>query len=169
MLRTNSGDSAWGGAGPDVRRSPFTAAHSQRPICMPRHTPTCTPNVHAYTRMPIRACLYVQVQRLVDFTDALEAAADDYQLATVVREYTAAKRWAAYLAIDRAVEAWDGPTNFRTMSGNPSLSWTHNFFVCATHACAYVCVRVHAHAYAAPDSNAHARVCTRTRVQVRGG
>jgi len=60
---------------------------------------------------------------------ALEAAADDYQLATVVREYTAAKHWAAYLAIDRAVEAWDGPTNFRTMDGNAAMSWTHNFFV----------------------------------------
>ena len=83
-LRTNSGDDANGGSGPNV-------------------------------------------QHLVNFNDAVNAATDDFTLAQVIKQYTAAQDWAKYLAIDRAIEHWDGPTNFRYESDG--RSWTHNFFL----------------------------------------
>jgi hypothetical protein len=70
------------------------------------------------------------VQRLVDFSNALESASDDYTLTQVVREYTAARQWANFFAIDRAIDAWDGPSNFRELeSGSPRAGWTHNFMM----------------------------------------
>ena len=41
---------------------------------------------------------------------------------------TAAKYWAKYLVIDRAIEHWDGPTNFRWDEERKGSS-THNFFM----------------------------------------
>ena len=68
------------------------------------------------------------VSRLVEFANALEAAADDYTLTSVLREYTAAAKWAAYFAVDRMIEHWDGPANFRSRGAS---AWTHNFFMYA--------------------------------------
>lgn len=53
------------------------------------------------------------VTRLVAFSDALGSVADDYELTKAIQEYTAARSWARFFAIDRAIDAWDGPTNFR--------------------------------------------------------
>lgn len=80
------------------------------------------------------------VSRLVEFANALEAAADDYTLTSVLREYTAAARWAAYFAVDRMIEHWDGPANFRS---HDDTAWTHNFFMCVK-ARAARCPRVRA-------------------------
>ena len=49
----------------------------------------------------------------VDFSNDLNAAVNDYDLVNVVKRWTNAKRWAAQLAVDRLVEHWDGPINFR--------------------------------------------------------
>ena len=66
------------------------------------------------------------VQHLVNFGNAVEAATDDVELAQVIKQYTAAKDWATYFAVDRAIEHWDGPSNFRSERGT---AWTHNFFL----------------------------------------
>ena len=70
---------------------------------------------------------------MVMFTEAINAANNDYELAKVVKEFTSAKRWAAQLAVDRAIEFWDGPINFRkadgTTNNGESRFWTHNFFI----------------------------------------
>ena len=49
----------------------------------------------------------------VAFSNDINAANDDYKLSKVVKKWTSAKRWAAQLAVDRLVNHWDGPTNFR--------------------------------------------------------
>eukprot|EP00729_Bicosta_minor_P002337 gene2337-4630_t len=72
---------------------------------------------------------------LVMFSEALNAANDDYTLATVVKKWTSAKRWAAQMAVDRAIEHWDGPINFRSHDrrrnrrAEEGAHWTHNFFL----------------------------------------
>jgi len=52
---------------------------------------------------------------LVMFTEAINAANNDYDLATVAKKWLSTKRWAAQFAVDRAIEHWDGPVNFRLM------------------------------------------------------
>ena len=71
------------------------------------------------------------VSRLIAFGDAVEAASDDYELAMAVKRWTAAKQWAKFYAIDRAADAWDGPSNFRKDdgSGATTKAWTHNFYM----------------------------------------
>lgn len=66
------------------------------------------------------------VQHLINFGEAVEAATDDVELAQVIKQYTAAKDWATYFAVDRAIEHWDGPSNFRAEG---RTAWTHNFFL----------------------------------------
>lgn len=65
---------------------------------------------------------------MLDFGAALRAAKDDYELGVVVKQYTATRYWAAYLVIDRILEHWDGPTNFRYFEDSSGSS-THNFFM----------------------------------------
>ena len=50
---------------------------------------------------------------LMMFSQALAGANNDYDLAKVAKKWLSAKRWAAQLAVDRAIEHWDGPVNFR--------------------------------------------------------
>jgi hypothetical protein len=53
------------------------------------------------------------VQRLVDFSNAMAGATNDYDLAMQTKQYMKAKEAAKYWAVDRAVQHWDGPINFR--------------------------------------------------------
>ena len=68
----------------------------------------------------------VDVSRMVAFSTALDGVTDDYELTQVVQEFMAGKQVAKYFAIDRAVELWDGPSNFRERDDD---GWTHNFFM----------------------------------------
>lgn len=65
---------------------------------------------------------------------------DDYELVKVVKEYTHVEQMARYIAVDRFIEHWDGPVNFRAdTAGNftnglgadsePMGWWPHNFFM----------------------------------------
>ena len=54
---------------------------------------------------------------LFTFSQAINAANDDYELAKVVKKWTSVKRWAAQFAVDRAIEHWDGPVNYRKHGG----------------------------------------------------
>ena len=65
------------------------------------------------------------VSRMVQFTEALARADNDFDLVQTVRNFTAAKYLARYLAVDRALENWDGPINFRRVDRR----WfNHNYF-----------------------------------------
>lgn len=56
------------------------------------------------------------LSQLIAFSEAINAATNDFDLAVAVKKFTKAKTWAAYLVVDRAMELWDGPINFRCVA-----------------------------------------------------
>ena len=62
------------------------------------------------------------VQRFVNFSASLAAASTDWELVQVVRRFMKARTVSTYWAVDRAIEHWDGPVNFRGGGGQSGCS-----------------------------------------------
>jgi spore coat protein CotH len=80
------------------------------------------------------------LRRANGWSKAMAGVKDDYELVKVVKEYTHVEQMARYIAVDRFIEHWDGPINFRAdTAGNftnglgeksePMGWWPHNFFM----------------------------------------
>ena len=69
--------------------------------------------------------------RFEEFGAALEAAATDWDLVQVATRYMKVDSVARYWAVDRAIEHWDGPVNFRDdfMRRGQGFYWNHNYFM----------------------------------------
>lgn len=61
--------------------------------------------------------------RMVDFGRELYEAKDDYDVVQVLKKYTYVNQWAKYMAVDRAIAHWDGPTSWWVYGDG---AWTHN-------------------------------------------
>eukprot|EP00747_Dinoflagellata_sp_TGD_P218003 gnl/TRDRNA2_/TRDRNA2_90320_c0_seq2.p1 gnl/TRDRNA2_/TRDRNA2_90320_c0~~gnl/TRDRNA2_/TRDRNA2_90320_c0_seq2.p1 ORF type:complete len:559 (+),score=75.61 gnl/TRDRNA2_/TRDRNA2_90320_c0_seq2:83-1759(+) len=70
------------------------------------------------------------VSRYMEFSNRLAATKTDVDIVKVLRNYTPAKKWARFWAVDRTVDHWDGPSNFRgSVTGQKGSFWSHNFFM----------------------------------------